>query len=147
MKYIVALTVAGLRLMPAVSSMAQEAQEEGILKAKPEVKELTLTGKISKEVKTVGEETKVAYFLTDADGSKISLPKPKPPKAKEGAVEVPVAINLDEFVGQQVNLIGKGTEIESKGKKDINIKEITSIKKVEGKAAADVGAGKGSEGL
>lgn len=109
------------------------AEDEGAAveaKAKPELKELTLSGKVTaKESKNKAGESKAYYILTTTDGVAVKLPVPK---AKEGAE----AINLASFVNADVEVVAKGMEMEKAGKKRITIKEIVSINKAEGAAEA-----------
>ena len=93
-------------------------------KPSPPLEELTIAGKITKETKGEGEKARTSYTLTDADGNKISLTPPRAAK-KGGEAD----IKLDDFVDQDVTLVGKGTQTEKDGKKRISIKTITSITK------------------
>ncbi len=135
MKRLIAMGIAAsVFLMPVVVSLAQEegkAKAGGEKRKGGELKELTLTGKVTKEEKKEGEKTRTVYTLTTADGVKVRLPTPKP--AKEGEQ----AINLNDFVDQDVTVVGKGNESEKEGKKSIHLVTITKIEKA---AAAGGGA-------
>lgn len=90
---------------------------------KKELKDITLTGTITKVEKKIKEKTSVTYVLTDKDGNKVNLPKPKA-KGEEKA------INLDDYVDAKVKLVGKGTETVRREKKTIRLSSIVSIEKV-----------------
>lgn len=85
---------------------------EKAAKTEAPAKDITVTGKISKEVKKEGEKEKVKYILTTADGQKITLPE----------VKAEVA-DLEKMVGKDVKVVGKGKE---DGKK-VHLKSVTSV--------------------
>lgn len=93
-------------------------------KGEKALKEITLTGIITKVEKKRGEKTTVTYVLTDEAGTKVTLPKPEAPEEGEEA------INLDEYVDAKVKLVGKGTERVRGKKKTIRLSRIVSIEKV-----------------
>jgi hypothetical protein len=93
-------------------------------KERPGLADLTLTGKIAKG------EAAGSFVLVDADNNKIELPKPKA-KGDEKA------INLEDYLDQQVKIVAKG--MEAKGEKKVpTVKQIVSVEKVA--AAADAKA-------
>jgi hypothetical protein len=117
-----------------------QAQDEGGAKpkhdkgprkdiAKPPLVEMALTGKISKEERP-GREGKsyVRYMLTDAQGQKAVLPGPK--KAKEGEAAAPAVVNLEEYVGKDVTVTGKGFKTEKIGVTSVRIVEIIKVELV-----------------
>lgn len=91
---------------------------------KTELKDITLTGIITKVEKKTEEKTTVTYVLTDEKGNKINLPKPK-------VIGVEKAINLDDYVDAKVKLVGKGMETQRGGeRKIVTIIKIVSVEKV-----------------
>ena len=97
--------------------------EKKAKKPKPELKELTLTGKITKK-ETVGKnERKYQYFyLETSDGNKIRLTNKALGKKSK--------IKLDDFVNANVTVRGKGYEKELKNKKtQTYIQQITAVEK------------------
>ena len=105
------------------------AHEHG--KGMPELKAMTVTGKIAKE-DMPGRDGKASphFVLTDASGAKIVLHSGTHGKAGEAAAPVP-AVNLDEYVGKNVTVTGKGFEREHDGKK---MTMMVKIEKVEAAA-------------
>jgi hypothetical protein len=92
-------------------------------KPQPELKELTLTGKITKK-ETVGKnEKKYSFFyLETSDGNQIRL--------SQSALGKKSTIKLDDFVDANVTVRAKGFEKTLKDKKvQTYIKEIASIEK------------------
>ena len=92
-------------------------------KPQPELKELTLTGKITKK-ETVGKnEKKYSYFyLETSDGNQIRL--------SQSALGKKSTIKLDDFVDANVTVRAKGYEKALKDNKvQTYVKEIASIEK------------------
>ena len=82
-----------------------------------EAKEMTLTGKISKEEIKTGEKTRTVYQIETADG-KVKLPSKN------------TTVKLDDFVGQDVKMVVMGSEAkDDAGKTVIKVKEIKSVEK------------------
>ena len=130
MKKFFGVVIAVAFVMVSVSAMAKE---KAAPKEKPEkgggLVELTLTGKIAKG------DAEGSFVLIDADNNKIELPKPKAGKGDEKA------INLADFVDQQVTVKAKG--MEPKGDKKVaTVKQILSVEKVaaDAKPAGDAKA-------
>jgi hypothetical protein len=101
-----------------------KAPKKGEGKAQPPaLEEITLTGKVEKSEKKVGEKSVTLYTLTDANGNVVNLPpsKDNPPK-----------YNLDDFVGENVKVVGQGITRENKktNKKEVILKTITTIEEV-----------------
>jgi len=94
--------------------------------AKVEVKEMTLTGTISKqETKGKKDQPVVNYSLATDDGSTVKLPMAKG------------ALKIEDFVGVKVKLTGVGGEkVGHDGKKVVFIQKITNIEKVADQAPA-----------
>ena len=100
---------------------------------------MTVTGKVTKEERQ-GRDGKAmtGFVLTDAAGNKIRLPSGEGRMGgrvgKEG-VDQPAApaVKLDEYVGKDVKIVGKGFERERDGKK---VTQLISITKIEVVAAA-----------
>jgi hypothetical protein len=98
--------------------------------AKPELKEMTLTGTISqKEITNKKGEAKTMFILTSEDGTIVNLTVKA--KGKDGA-----AIQMADFVGAKAKVVGMGYEKERKGKKTVGLAKITSIEKVADAPAA-----------
>ena len=96
----------------------------------PDVKALTLVGKISKEEKRGKDgEIIVVYRLTTTDGIRVSLP------GKKGET----AARIEALVGQEVQITGEGVERELKGPRSIVLQKILSIQRV-GVPAASPGS-------
>jgi hypothetical protein len=120
---------------PVLSVMAAEEQVAAPKKERerPALTEMTVTGTISKEeMKGRQGRTMTHYVLTDAAGSKIFLPMERRHRGGEGA-EQPAQVNLEEYVGKNVTIVGKGFTTEREGKKFTRIVEIS---KIEAAAAA-----------
>jgi hypothetical protein len=101
-----------------------------------EAKEMTLTGKVTKDEMKDGEKTRAVYNLVQDNGEKVRLPGPRhAAKGGDDAAAKP-AINLDDFVGQAVKIVAMGGERKGEGKVRIWIKEIKSIEKVPAAAPA-----------
>lgn len=97
-------------------------------KDKGNLEEVTLTGKlIKKEIVTKKKTKKTYYYLVLKNGKKASVSKPKYTKKEKAKVDK--VINLDDFIGSEVVIIGMG-RAESKGRKKAGISKIKSIKKV-----------------
>jgi hypothetical protein len=102
------------------------------VKAQPELVAIDLEGKIIKsETKGKNGQTFNYYYIEIAEGEKVRLTKtalPKSGKDKDGKKTKP--IQLDELVGTNVKLSGKGYTKELKNKKKRTyVKAIDSIKK------------------
>jgi len=125
---------AGIVAMTVLCATAEEATPppvpapEGVAAvkaqpAKPELKEMTLSGTISqKDVTNKKGEVKPMFVLTSEDGATVNLPAKA--KGKDGA-----AIKLADYVGAKVTIVGMGYERERKGKKTVGLVKITSIEK------------------
>lgn len=111
------ISIAGVSLAAPKKGGAKAAPKAAKApKAKPELKDVTVTGTISKtEVK--GKES---YVLTDGSGQKITLPKPKG------------EINLADFDGKQVTVVGKGSETKRGEKTSVKFSTIDSITPADG---------------
>jgi len=106
-----------------VEKVTADAKKAKAAKPKPKLKELTLTGKITKK-ETVGKnERKYQYFyLETSDGKKIRL--------TQKALGKKSKIKLDDFVDANVTVRGKGYEKELKSKKtQTYITNISAIEK------------------
>jgi hypothetical protein len=106
-----------------VEGKAKAEKKDKVAKAKPDLKELTLTGKLTKK-ETVGKnEKKYQYFyLETSDGNKIRL--------TQKALGKKSTIKLDDFVDANVTVRAKGYEKELKNKKtQTYISEITAVEK------------------
>lgn len=94
-----------------------------------EAKDITLTGTIRKTEREMAARTIVTYVLTDQDGTEVRLWKPR---AKKGRT----AIDLEAYVDEKVNLVGRGTDRTRDGKRRVSISTIVSINKVDDGAGA-----------
>ncbi len=100
-------------------------------RAKPE--EMTLSGKLDKKENTVKkkdkEQTVVSYVLTTGEGASVVVPKPRAPKKKKKGAEgeAPKAINLEDFVGKNVTVVGMGLKQKKKDKEVIRLISVKSI--------------------
>ncbi|OGV63530.1 MAG: hypothetical protein A2498_07050 [Lentisphaerae bacterium RIFOXYC12_FULL_60_16] len=124
MKRLVACSLAVLFVATSMVMAEGAAAVAAEKPAKLELKEITLTGTIAKETKAnkKGEDV-TTYTLTDAKGAAVKLPAPKAD-----------VLNLDDFIGVQVNVIGMGIEKDGK----VALKKVTEVNKVqEGDAAAE----------
>ncbi len=106
-------------------------------KPKPAMAEVSVTGTIAKqEKKGKNDKVTVKYVLTDGEGNKSRLPKPKKGKGEDGAAAK--AINLDDYLDVGVTVTGQGMTMERKGKKVVRFKNITSVTKGGGVADIEV---------
>lgn len=99
---------------------------------KPVPEEITVSGVITKNEIKKGDKIHVKYVLTDTEGNKIMLPKPKKPK-NGGEL-----IKLENYVEGPVKLIGTGIKIKKKGKDIILLKTLISIEKPKGVADIEI---------
>ncbi len=96
----------------------KKEKAEKVKKEKPQMEEVTLSGKLVKVERTAknkktGEETKsVSYVIEGADGTKSRLPAPRKAKGEEVAAD-PYA----EHVDKNVTVTGMGTKMTRKNKK------------------------------
>ena len=124
---LLAVSIADVSVAAAKKAKAPRAPKAG--KAKAVLKELTLTGTVSKvEKKGRGGKATAAYVLTDAAGNKITLPQPKGQDAA----------NLADFIDKNVTVVGKGTETKRGEKTSIRLSRIVSIEAAGGEADVDV---------
>lgn len=117
----------------AAPSATQELTLTGklILKenVKADVKATDKVGAKEEVVKVKANETIVMkYALVEADGTEIALPEPK---AKAGEK----AIDMASLVGKTVKVVAKGKIKTVEGKKEVQVKSITSITEAAAEAA------------
>jgi hypothetical protein len=121
---------------PAAPDKAAKVKAEK--PAPPAATEVTITGKLTKEMKKMGKpgaEKEVAvYTLTDAQGTKYTVPAPKAPKAAKDAAAAVAPINLDDFVDKDVTLTGKAVTVPKRGGKEGET--VTMLKQVDSIVAA-----------
>ena len=127
---VIVLSGAIMMLSPALW-MTASAEDAGGEKPKhdrkaPELTDMTVTGKITKEDVKGGKEgkTRSEYVLTQTDGAKVIL-------GGRRMAEKDSKINLEDYVGKDVTVVGKGFA----GKRDGN-KRIVEITKIDLVAAA-----------
>ncbi|MDP2991114.1 MAG: hypothetical protein Q8O57_11195 [Kiritimatiellota bacterium] len=120
--------VAGLLAVCLLGSLTVLAEEKATAEkaAKKEIalQDMTVMGKLTKDVKA-------GFCITEADGTvaKVIIQK----SAKEGEAAV---VDLEKFIGKEVKLIGKGTTKTTKaGKKTSVIKTVTSVEEAPAPAA------------
>ena len=99
------------------------AKADKVAKAKPDLVDLTLTGKISKKETTGKNEKKYTYFyLETSDKQKIRL--------TQKALGKKSKIKLDDFVNANVTVRGKGFTKELKNKeKRTYLQQISAVEK------------------
>ena len=123
-KLMMMLAVAGLVSAPAWVTMAADApaaKPEHKAGVQAELKEMTVTGKITKEERKGHDgKTVQACVLTQADGTKVWL------HSEPGA---DAAVDPAAFVDQSVTVVGMGSERTGPKGKMISIRKISSIKK------------------
>ena len=132
MKRIVSVVVV-LSLVASMAAVAGKKDGNAAPKAPKEPKveapllDLTLAGKITK-VQQQGKDGKNVdhYLLTTVASQVMELPIPHATKARKGEIAAPV-INLDNYIDKTVSITAKGREVEKKGVKTTQIKEIVSI--------------------
>ena len=134
-KMITVLTVAVVMLSPVFSAIVRA--EDGADKPKgehprPELKDMTVAGKVAKE-DMPGKDGKTSphFILTTADGAKVMLSTRHHAKEGEAAPATP-EVKLDDYVGKDVTVTGKGFERDRDGKK---FTVIVKIEKIEAAAA------------
>ena len=132
-KYLLTLITFTLLFSGAFAAADKKAGvKKAAEKAKPELVAIALEGKITKlETKGKNGQTFNYYYIEIAEGEKVRLTKtalPKVGKDKDGKKTKP--IQLDELVGANVKLSGKGYTKELKNKKKRTyVKAIDSIEK------------------
>jgi hypothetical protein len=89
-----------------------------------ELKDLTLTGKLTKvEKKNAEGKATVNYVLVTKDFGDVRLPEAK---KKEG--EAAPKVDLAQFVDKDVTVTAKGMETERAGQKKVFVREVVSVK-------------------
>ena len=121
----------GARAQDAAAGGAPGAAVEGH-KGMPAPTDMTVTGIITKEdVTGKSGKTFSHYVLTDAAGKKVTLPggegRGRGGKHGDAAVAAAPKINLEEYVGKSVTVVGKGFERQKDGVTTTRIVEITKI--------------------
>lgn len=95
---------------------------------RPDLTDMTVTGKITMEEKDGRDGKKrPVYTLTDAAGAKVMLSTGG--RGKPGA-EAPVTVKLEDYVGKDVTVTGKGFTMDRNGVKTTHITQITKIEAV-----------------
>ena len=127
-RLIIAATVAVMVLGRVAVLSAAEGDAKDTKPAKgdhqrPALVDMTVTGKLTKDEKP-GKDGKPSahYVVTDAQGAVTRVGGHS--HAKEGAAP---AVNLEEYVGKDVTVTGKGYSTEREGKKVSAIVEITKV--------------------
>ncbi len=124
MRNLLALTALCAFLTVGITVSAEEG-EEGAKKPKPEkpvapkTEEMTLKGKIEKKG--------YSFTLVCADDSSVRLPAI--PKAAKDAEPGP---KYEDFVGKEVEVVGKGVKNVVRGKEVVVLKSVSSVKEVAG---------------
>ena len=100
-------------------------------KEKPQLSDMTVTGKISKEQVT-GKDGKeyTRYLLTDSQGNKVMLSAGGHKHGKKGEAAQEQAVNFGDYVDKDVKVAGKGFQHEMKGKTLTRIVKISTIEVV-----------------
>jgi len=133
-KMITVLTVAVVMLSPVFSAVVRAQDDAGKAKseqkgdhARPELKDMTVSGKIAKE-DMPGRDGKTSphFVLTTADGAKVMLNTRHHAKEGDDKAAAP-EIKLDEYVGKDVTVTGQGFERDRDGKKMTVIVKITKV--------------------
>ena len=126
-RVIIAATVAVMVLGRVAVLSAAEGDAKDAKPAKGDhqqhaLVDMTVTGKLAKDEKP-GKDGKpsVHYTVTDAQGA---VTRVGGHHAKEGAAP---AVNLEEYVGKDVTVTGKGYTTEREGKKVSAIVEVTKV--------------------
>ena len=116
----------------AAPTRADEGKARAVksTRAKAELQEVNLTGKLTKvETKIKNGKVRTSYFLTDPDGKKSRVQKPTAKKSSKNP-----SINLNEFVGSDVTLVGMAVVRERKSGKGVvkstTIEKILTIEKI-----------------
>jgi len=122
------------------AATVRKGEHQKGMREMPPLMDMTVVGKIAKEERQ-GKEGKTFsfYTLVDAQGNKIALstgPR-RPRKGEDANVPQPAPVNLEEYVGKDVTVIGKGFTFEKGDKKSTRIVEIL---KVEASAPAPAAA-------
>lgn len=96
---------------------------------------LSLTGKLVKEEVTKkaknGAESKITvYLLKMEDGTSVRLHPSRPAKGQ-------AAINYDNYVDKQIQVIGPGNKTEKNGKKSISLRNVVSMQEAAAAPAQD----------
>ena len=143
MKHISILTAVFALVFAVDAANAEPKKKRGNKGKKQQLKEMTITGTVTKQEKKRGKKLQTTYVLTDDAGTKINLPSPKGKKGKNAQEQ----INLDEYVDAKVKIVGKGKE-QKKGKKTVvNLRKILSIEKMENGDDAGAPAEEGGDDM
>ena len=149
------LAIIAVVCTPAVSLL--HAEDQGGAKAQPgsdqpkpgwkmpPLIEMTVTGKVSKEEHQGKDGTShPQYVITDAKGNKVSLSSGERKHHGKGeAAETapqPATVKLEDYVGKDVTVTGKGFESTKGETKPTRIVEITKIEAVAAPAAPEAPA-------
>ena len=133
-------TASGVVLGLALCGVAT-AQDAGVKKAaaagakpameRPALVDMTVTGKISKDEQAgAGGAARVRYVLTDAQGNKVMLSsggRRGPAAGGDAKVPAPAAVDLAQYVGKDVTVVGKGFTSDRNGVKMTRMVEITKV--------------------
>lgn len=119
-------------------SKRQVAKPEKPARPKPEPGEVVISGNISRDeiTKAAGGKATVKYVLTDTEGNKITLPKPKATTKKNGGEQG--SLNLDDYLHVGVKVYGHGTLSRKNGKETVTLTKIHKIEKGPGITDIDI---------
>lgn len=114
-----------------------DKEEEAKKVEKPASEDLTITGIISKEggVKVDDKKVPLQFFLTDAGGKKLQLPKP--PKVKKDD-DTAKAVKWADYVGKTVTMVAEGRILTKKGNEVLSLVKVISIKAEKGVQEIDL---------
>lgn len=116
----------------AAAGAGAAKHKDGVKHERPELADMTVTGVLTKDSKTLKDGKTVDVFtLTDAAGNKVMLGGEH---QKAGAADV--SAKLADFVGKTVTVTGKGFKREHDGKTMTRIVEVTTVEAAAAAAAA-----------
>lgn len=130
------LTACAADVRPAKATEAHPARVQAS-KAKTagasKVKEVTLTGNMTKKEMKVGGKVRSVFLLVTAAGDKLRLPAVA--KAGKGAAAAP-AIKLADYLGLNVKVVAMASEQKRGDKTVVKVRQVKTVEKVPVPAAA-----------
>jgi len=134
MNKVAVLAVAGVLASGAMGFAAEAAMQDQpahMAKHAAVRKEMTLKGVVSTNGVTVAGKKYITFVLVTAAGDKLHLPAPK---AGKDATSAP-AINLADYLGQNVKVVAFGSEKKKGDKTVVRVKTLKTIEKIPYEAA------------
>ena len=93
----------------------------------PKLKEVTLTGNLTKKQMTVAGKLRSVFLLVTASGDKLRLPTVA--KAGKGGASAP-AIKLADYIGQTVKVVAMASEQKKGDKTVVKVRQVKTVEKI-----------------